>query len=236
MRDWQPIGMFPFLANPHVDHWWSFLQLARLEAVHSHNFIHGDIKPNNVIVGDDDTMDTLHLVDFGITHRYRDARTHIHIPFHEGLPFVGTPAFASVNSHLGRELGRRDDLESLAYLLLYLLRGSLPWFDGAPIRKSAILEMKQNISLDELCKSFPEVFSKFLEYSRSLSFTDKPNYGLFRLLFRDIQEASPDQFTWQATGRPLDMLCPAHRVTPKTRAKATRLDDCTMTMLKTPKR
>lgn len=97
--------------------------------------------------------------------------------------------------------------------------------------------MKQNVSLDELGQSFPEVFSTFLEYSRSLSFTDKPNYGQFRSLFRDLQEASrEDQFTWQATGRPLDVLCPARRVPPKTRAKATRLDDYTMTMLKTPKR
>ena len=69
----------------------------------------------------------VHLIDFRLSKEYRDPNTHAHIPFNTGLGFVGTATFASINSHLGLELGWQDDLESLAYMLFYFLWGYLPW-------------------------------------------------------------------------------------------------------------
>ena len=110
---------------------------------------------------------------------------HIHIPFHNGLPFIGTPAFASINSHLGSELSHRDNFESLAYLLIYLLYRLLPWFNTT-LQQSATLKMKQSISSEELCKTCPPEFSQFLEYSCALSFTEKPDYAHFWSIFWNL--------------------------------------------------
>ncbi|KAF8549131.1 kinase-like protein, partial [Imleria badia] len=72
--------------------------LTHLKCIHLHNFIHCNIKPTNILVGDSTQKDMLHLADFSVTHRYWDTNTHIHIPFHEGLPFIGTPAFTSLQA------------------------------------------------------------------------------------------------------------------------------------------
>ncbi|KAF9231410.1 casein kinase 1, epsilon [Melanogaster broomeanus] len=100
--------------------------ITRLEYVHSHNFIHRDVKPHNILMGVGDSWDTFFLIDFGIAQKYCDPSSHIHILMQENLSFVGTPAFASLNSHRGLQLGRRDDIESLVYLLIFLHHGSLP--------------------------------------------------------------------------------------------------------------
>jgi serine/threonine protein kinase len=83
----------------------------------------------------------VHLIDFGLSKEYRDPDTHLHMPFNKGLGFTGTATFASINSHLGLELGRRDDLESLTYILFYFLWGFLLW-QGLGIEGQDILESK----------------------------------------------------------------------------------------------
>jgi serine/threonine protein kinase len=99
------------------------VQLRRLQYIHTHHFIHRDLKPSNIVMGTGSQTNLVYLIDFGLSKEYRDPNTRKHIPCNEGLGFIGTTTFASVNSHMGLELGRRDDLESLAYILFYFLWG-----------------------------------------------------------------------------------------------------------------
>jgi serine/threonine protein kinase len=102
-------------------------QLRRLQYIHSRNFIHRDLKPSNIVMGVNEHANLVHIIDFGLSKEFRDPKTHAHIPYKKKLGPVGTAVFMSINSHLGFELGRRDDLESLAYILYFFLWGSLPW-------------------------------------------------------------------------------------------------------------
>ena len=89
-------------------------------------------KPQNVVLGLGDLRHTAFIIDFGIAKEFWNMSTSVHIPFRQGQCLTGTPAFASINNHLGVEPGRRDDLESLTYMLIYFLQGSLPWLTSGP--------------------------------------------------------------------------------------------------------
>jgi serine/threonine protein kinase len=162
-----------------------FSKICRLQLIHSRNVVHRDLKPSNIVMGIGSDANVAYIIDFGLSKEFRDPHTRLHIPYGKTLGLTGTAAFASINSHLGLELGRRDDLESLAYVLIYFLRGSLPWqgldFEG----RDQIVENKQQNPTHELCKGLPQEFHTFLEYARSLSFNDKPNYDYLRRLFND---------------------------------------------------
>jgi len=147
----------------------------------------------------------VYLIDFGLALKeYRCPNTYEHIPYSDALDFVGTSIFASIHCHHGCELGRRDDLESLAYILIYFLRGSLPWhLDGSG--HDIIAKNKEKISSHELCHGLPVEFSSFLDYSRSLSFDEKLDYpyvfSLFDnlLLQQSLDGSHPDlTFDWMA--------------------------------------
>lgn len=104
------------------------LQLVtRLEQIHRKGFVHRDIKANNFMIGGGDDRKVVYVIDFGLAKRFRDLRTGQHIPVKGGKSLVGTARYASIASHEGFEQCRRDDLESLGYLLLYFLIGKLPW-------------------------------------------------------------------------------------------------------------
>ncbi|KIK14507.1 hypothetical protein PISMIDRAFT_116955, partial [Pisolithus microcarpus 441] len=139
-------------------------QLIRcLQNIHLHSYIHRDVKPSNVLIGTGQDAPAIYLVDFSIAKPYRDPHTHLHNTFSKCGGFLGSPAFASVNSHLGLEAGRRDDLESLSYLLIYLACGSLPWLGHTPcLENDAIVNMKRDIfQLDDI----PKVLLTLLSYS-----------------------------------------------------------------------
>ena len=130
---------------------------------------------------------TLFIVDFGLAKRYRYPATGNHIPFRQVYRMRGTPAFSSIHNHLGAELGRRDDLESLAYMLIYLVRGSLPWLSEDKCQKaSSILEMKQKTAVEVLCRHVPCELGTFLTYTRTLSFLEEPDYSYIRSLFSTL--------------------------------------------------
>ncbi|KAG1720922.1 kinase-like domain-containing protein [Suillus occidentalis] len=162
--------------------------LSRLEYIHSHHYIHGDIKPQNVVVGLGDLSDTIFLIDFGIAKEFWNTSNNVHIPFRQGQCLTGTPAFASVNNHLGVELGRCDDLESLTYMLIYFLQGSLPWLtsDKDKLCSSSILKCKVNTTIEDLCQGIPVKFAMILIYTRSLAFSEDPDYNHLRSLLHAL--------------------------------------------------
>jgi len=165
--------------------------LARIEYVHTKNFIHRDLKPDNFLIGlGRRKLNQIYIIDFGLAKRYRDPRTHRHIPYVEGKSLTGTARYASINTHLGIEQSRRDDLESLGYVLMYFNRGQLPWQGLKAVTKkekyNRIAEKKMSTPVEILCKHFPNEFATYLNYCRALRFDDKPDYAYLRRLFRDL--------------------------------------------------
>lgn len=164
--------------------------ISRIEYIHSRNFIHRDIKPDNFLMGIGKRGNQVNIIDFGLAKKYRDPKTHLHIPYRENKNLTGTARYTSINTHLGVEQARRDDLESLAYVLMYFLRGALPWQGLKAATKKQkydrIMEKKMTTPTDLLCRGFPNEFGIFLNYTRALRFDDKPDYSYLRKLFRDL--------------------------------------------------
>ncbi|KAL4377413.1 hypothetical protein GQ457_02G004000 [Hibiscus cannabinus] len=162
----------------------------RVEYMHSRGFLHRDIKPDNFLMGLGRKANQVYVIDYGLAKKYRDLQTHKHIPYRENKNLTGTARYASVNTHLGIEQSRRDDLESLGYVLMYFLRGSLPWQGlraGTKKQKyDKISEKKVSTSVEALCKSYPAEFVSYFHYCRSLRFEDKPDYSYLKRLFRDL--------------------------------------------------
>ncbi|XP_022152650.1 casein kinase 1-like protein 2 [Momordica charantia] len=162
----------------------------RVEFVHSKSFLHRDIKPDNFLMGLGRRANQVYAIDFGLAKKYRDTSTHQHIPYRENKNLTGTARYASMNTHLGIEQSRRDDLESLGYVLMYFLRGSLPWQGlkaGTKKQKyEKISEKKVNTSIEALCRGYPTEFASYFHYCRSLRFDDKPDYAYLKRLFRDL--------------------------------------------------
>nr|CDS29847.1 casein kinase I delta [Hymenolepis microstoma] len=164
--------------------------LMRIEYMHSRNFIHRDIKPDNFLMGLGKRGNVVYFIDFGLAKRYRDPRTHLHIPYRENKNLTGTARYASVNTHLGIEQSRRDDMESLGYVLMYFLRGSLPWQGLKSINKrqkyERICEKKMETSVEALCEGYPSEMAEYLNYCRGLHFEAKPDYSHLRRLLRAL--------------------------------------------------
>ncbi|KAJ8563552.1 hypothetical protein K7X08_032004 [Anisodus acutangulus] len=178
--------------------------ISRVEYMHSRGFLHRDIKPDNFLMGLGRKANQVYVIDYGLAKKYRDLHTHKHIPYRENKNLTGTARYASVNTHLGVEQSRRDDLESLGYVLMYFLRGSLPWQGlraGTKKQKyDKISEKKMVTPIEVLCKSYQSEFTSYFHYCRSLRFDDKPDYSYLKRLFRDlfIREGYQfdDEFDW----------------------------------------
>jgi serine/threonine protein kinase len=126
--------------------------------MHSKNFIHRDIKPDNFLIGTHKNKSQVYIIDFGLAKRFRDAKTGLHIPYIDGKSLTGTARYASINTHLGIEQSRRDDLESTGYILVYFLKGELPWqgLKAKTIKEKyqKIMEKKISTNVENLCKGF----------------------------------------------------------------------------------
>ncbi|CAN1279313.1 Casein kinase 1-like protein 11 [Linum perenne] len=164
--------------------------LNRVEYMHSRGFLHRDIKPDNFLMGLGRKANQVYIIDYGFAKKYRDLQTHKHIPYRENKNLTSTARYASVNTHLGVEQSRRDDLESLGYVLMYFLRGSLPWQGlkaGTKKQKyDKISEKKMLTPVEVLCKNYPSEFTSYFHYCRSLRFEHKPDYSYLKRLFRDL--------------------------------------------------
>lgn len=164
--------------------------LSRIEYIHSRSFLHRDIKPDNFLIGLNKRSNHVYVIDFGLAKKYRDPKTMQHIPYVDKKNLTGTARYASINTHCGIEQSRRDDLESLGYVLMYFNRGSLPWSGLKAATKKQkyekIMEKKISTPIDVLCRGYPQEFATFLNYTRGLRFEDKPDYSYLRKLFSTI--------------------------------------------------
>ncbi|KAK3216104.1 hypothetical protein GRF29_8g2185534 [Pseudopithomyces chartarum] len=180
--------------------------LSRVQTIHEKNLIYRDIKPDNFLIGrpGSKSANVIHVVDFGMAKQYRDPKTKQHIPYRERKSLSGTARYMSINTHLGREQSRRDDLEALGHVFMYFLRGGLPWqgLKAATNKQKyeKIGEKKQTTPIKDLCDSFPEEFNKYLSYVRNLGFEDTPDYDYLRELFtqalKSTGEVEDGEYDW----------------------------------------
>lgn len=174
--------------------------ITRIEYIHKKSYIHRDIKPENFLMGVGKRGRQVNVVDFGLAKRYRDLNTHFHIPYCDNKQLIGTARYSSINTHLGIEQSRRDDMESLGYMLLYFCHGSLPW-QGLKAKTKRekydrIMEKKMNAPIKVLCRGLPGEFETYMERTRSLEFEDKPDYAYLRGIFRDLFERESFQYDY----------------------------------------
>jgi casein kinase 1 len=164
--------------------------LYRLEYIHSKNLVHRDIKPDNFLIGKGNNNKLIYVIDLGLSKKYRENKTGLHIPYRDGKYLTGTARYASINTHLGVEQTRRDDIEALGYMMIYLIKGHLPWqgmVNSNPEKKyDKIKDLKIKIKLEELCQGLPKETIKFIQYARDMRYDDKPNYSYLRGLLRKI--------------------------------------------------
>ncbi|PWA60577.1 protein kinase family protein [Artemisia annua] len=169
--------------------------LSILEKMHSRGYVHGDVKPENFLLGQPSTSQEkkLFLVDLGLATKWRESASGQHVDYDQRPDmFRGTVRYASVHAHLGRTASRRDDLESLAYTLVFLNRGRLPWQgyqgDNKPF---LVCKKKMATSPEMLCCFCPAPFKQFLEIVVNMKFDEEPNYSKLIFLFERLLGPNP---------------------------------------------
>ena len=153
-----------------------------LKYIHDKHIIHRDIKPDNLAMGRNELDGTLYLIDFGLAKKFRSSRTLKQFPLTKRKSLTGTARYASINALQGYEQSRRDDLESAGYVLMFLLRGNLPWqnikIKGKKDKYAKICNKKKEVSSKELGMNFPSEFAEILDYFKILGYTETPDYEM----------------------------------------------------------
>ena len=160
-----------------------------LKYIHSKHIIHRDIKPDNFVLGSDEFNAYLYLVDFGLAKKYRSSKTLKQNPYMKKKKLAGTARYASIHAMEEMEQSRRDDLEAVSYVIMYFIRGNLPW-QGLKLKSNEdryqkILEKKKEISTEELCSEYPKVFYEFVKYAKGLKYSEEPKYDELKKNFVD---------------------------------------------------
>lgn len=170
--------------------------LDRIQTVHDADYVHRDLTSDAFVMGIEENFSKVYLINMKLASKYIKISDGYrkHIPYKEDIDFFGSPCFASLNRHLGTIASRRDDLESYVYILLYFLKGNLPWQMYDELEK--ILEIKISISTEILCHGLPTQFATVLNYCRTLRFDDKPDYLFIRHLFRDLFKSLAYKEDW----------------------------------------
>lgn len=176
--------------------------LSRIEFLHHRHYLHRDIKPDNFVT--DRSFSKIYLIDYGLSKEYRNPSTLLHRPLKTGKNLTGTARYASLNTHLGLEQSRRDDLESLGFLLIYFLKGKLPWQGLKAQNKNEkyakIKETKENTTMYKLCDDVPYEIYLFMVHVRNLKYEENPDYGYLESLFesglRTRGLENDGQFDW----------------------------------------
>jgi len=180
----------------------AIMMLDVIKHIHTCGYIHRDIKPDNFALGYGDPR-KLYCIDFGLAKRYVK-RNGEHIQFSDKRKFCGTARYASIAAHKQTEQSRKDDLESIAYVLVYLFKGSLPWqgikHKDKQERYRLIGEKKEQMSEEDICKDMPREFVVFLKWIRQMEFDEKPPYSSFRRLFEKLYKSrnyQNDKLEWE---------------------------------------
>ena len=167
------------------------------ELMHNNNIIHRDIKPANIAIGREEKSKYIYLLDFGLSKKYRSSKTKKHFPFTQGKKLIGNARYSSINALNGNTQSRRDDLESLGYLLLYLLLGRLPWQGYISHSKEdkyyKIKQIKNQTTPEELCEGLPPQFEEYIKYTRNLEYEQDPDYNYLRNLFLSVLK----KYNWE---------------------------------------
>jgi serine/threonine protein kinase len=155
-------------------------KLSILESLHDRHYVHLDVKPDNFMLGIGKLSNQVFLIDFGLAQLFRNPATRSHIAQLNGSSVIGTIRYASINCHLGLTPSRRDDLESLMYVIVYLVKGRLPWqgiiVQPGQTHEDEVLRLKQATTIKALCKDLPQPFVQFVEHVRRLGFRNNPDY------------------------------------------------------------
>ena len=164
--------------------------IKRIQFIHQKYYIHRDIKPDNFMTGRGENEKSIYIIDFGLAKKYYSVSKAQHIKFCTGKHLIGTARYCARNAHRGYEQGRRDDIESIGYVLMYFLLGVLPW-QGLKIKKNEdqfekIAEKKYNTPFEELTEGQPEEFLLYFKYIDGLRFEDQPNYVYLIGLFQNM--------------------------------------------------
>ena len=171
-----------------------------LENIHNRHIIHRDIKPDNFVMGLNDLSQYVYILDFGFAKKYRSSRTLEQFPFVDRRKIIGTARYASINALRGYEQSRRDDLESVGYILVYFLKGKLPWMGIQAKTKEEkykkILQKKLDIPTKELCENLPEEMEIILDYVKNLEYTENPDYEMLRGYFNSMIRKDHSKFDY----------------------------------------
>jgi len=176
--------------------------LSIIEFFHKKQYLHRDIKPDNFMLGLGDKANQVFVIDLGLTKKMMRQRFSVgQIGCQVIHPMVGTVRYAGIHAHLGHEEGPRDDLESLAYVWAFFLRGSLPW-QGVAARNrdekfAKIRDMKKVLKSSELFEGFPNEFERYLDYVRAMRKDELPNYQRVRDVFRKLAAQSNIEYDFQ---------------------------------------
>ena len=182
----------------------SYQMLQILEHIHKKSFLHRDVKPDNFIMGIGPNSKFLYMIDFGFAKTYRDPSTLVHYPMEKAAGMTGTARFASINTLNGFTQSRRDDLESLGYVIVYIAKGTLPWASIKSDNKEGlynrILEVKNETTPENLCRGLPIQFEEYIRYIRGMSYEQEPDYrylkNLFLIVLRNIGENMDFCYDW----------------------------------------
>ena len=177
-----------------------YQMVQRIEYVHSKGYIHRDIKPGNFLIGKNLENKKLYIIDFGLSKRYIDKETGKHVIYKEGKGLTGTARYVSLNTHYGIDQSRRDDIEGIAFNLIYFAKGKLPWQGVKTKNKKEkhkkIMEYKEEYTPDKLCEGLPEEFPTLLKYARKLDFEEKPDYKNIKIMFKQLITSNNQQMDW----------------------------------------